>query len=80
MNLRLVLVLILVVVFVPRVEASYLDPGTGSMLLQGLIALVAGALATLAGHWRIAKRVVCRVLKRASTSGSASKSDDENSS
>ena len=30
---------------------AYLDPGTGSILLQGLIAAVAGGLVTLKLYW-----------------------------
>jgi len=30
---------------------AYLDPGTGSMLLQGLIAGIAGASVVLGGYW-----------------------------
>ena len=30
---------------------AYLDPGLGSILLQGLIAAVAGALATVGIYW-----------------------------
>ena len=31
--------------------AAYLDPGTGSILLQGILALIAGAAVTLKLHW-----------------------------
>jgi hypothetical protein len=30
---------------------AYLDPGTGSMLLQGLIAAVAGGALIMRAHW-----------------------------
>ena len=30
---------------------AYLDPGTGSMILQGLIGLVAGALVAIKIYW-----------------------------
>ena len=33
--------------FVPRPAEAYLDPGTGSMLLQGLIAVIGATLATV---------------------------------
>jgi hypothetical protein len=35
---------------------SYLDPGSGSLLLQGLVAGVAGAAVTAKVYWRRAKR------------------------
>jgi len=31
--------------------AAYLDPGTGSILLQGMLALIAGAAVTLRLYW-----------------------------
>ena len=36
---------------VPRDAQAYLDPGTGSMLLQGLIAGVAGGMAVIGLYW-----------------------------
>ena len=38
--------------FVPLPAFAYLDPGTGSMLLQGLIALIGGIVSTVALYWR----------------------------
>lgn len=35
----------------PRDAQAYLDPGTGSMLLQGLIAGVAGGMAVIGLYW-----------------------------
>ncbi len=35
---------------------AYLDPGSGSLLLQGLAAGVAGAAVTAKVYWRRAKR------------------------
>jgi len=31
--------------------AAYIDPGTGSLLLQGLIAAIAGSLAAIKIYW-----------------------------
>lgn len=36
---------------------AYLDPGTGSMLLQGLIAAIAGGLVALRLYWSKIKRL-----------------------
>jgi hypothetical protein len=36
----------------PLPAHAYLDPGTGSVLLQGLIAAFAGVAATAAFYWR----------------------------
>ncbi len=32
---------------------AYLDPATGSMLIQGLFAVIAAASATIAYYWRV---------------------------
>jgi hypothetical protein len=39
------------VIGIPQDAQAYLDPGTGSMLLQGLIAGVAGGLAVIGLYW-----------------------------
>jgi len=36
---------------VPASAFAYLDPGTGSMILQGIIAALAGAAVTLKLYW-----------------------------
>ena len=50
----------------PQTAAAYLDPGTGSMLLQGLIALIGGTLATVGIYWRAARDFLRRLLLRKS--------------
>ena len=39
------------VLFFSKNAYAYLDPGTGSMLLQGLIAAVAGGLVVMRAYW-----------------------------
>jgi hypothetical protein len=41
----------LLVLLVSRSAYAYLDPGTGSMLVQGLLAAIAVASATVAAFW-----------------------------
>jgi hypothetical protein len=48
----------------PQTALGYIDPGTGSMLLQGLIALAGGILATIGLYWRSIRRRVARLLGR----------------
>jgi uncharacterized membrane protein len=38
--------------FLPSLAYAYLDPATGSMILQGVIAALAGGVATVAFYWR----------------------------
>jgi len=50
--------------FVPRPAEAYLDPGTGSMLLQGLIAVIGATLATVGIYWRTTRDLFRRLLRR----------------
>jgi hypothetical protein len=45
---------------------AYLDPGTGSLLMQGLIAAVTGALIFLRSPWNFVKNYFLRVKRRLS--------------
>ena len=50
--LLMVTVLATMLVLVPSPAFAYLDPGTGSVLLQGLLATIAAVGATLGYYWR----------------------------
>ena len=52
---------------------AYLDPGTGSILLQGLLAVIAGAAVTLKLYWARVKDFFGRHKAEA---GAQSKSDE----
>jgi len=46
-----ILVCALIVIFVPASANAYIDPGTGSILIQGLIAAIAAIGVTLKLYW-----------------------------
>lgn len=46
---------------------AYLDPGTGSMLLQGLIAAIAASTLFLRGRWSAFKSLCARLFGRPSS-------------
>jgi hypothetical protein len=48
--LQLSIISLALLAHVPEAHA-YLDPGTGSLLLQGILALIAGAAVTLKLYW-----------------------------
>jgi hypothetical protein len=48
-----------------RAGFAYLDPGSGSYLLQLLIAGVLGALFLLRGYWGRVKNSILRLIRRA---------------
>ena len=46
-------VLVIVFLLVPAIAASaYVDPGTGSMVIQAVVAAVVGAGAVIGAFWR----------------------------
>ncbi len=46
------IVICLLVFLLPNIANAYLDPGTGSVIIQALIAAVLGAAFTLKMYWR----------------------------
>jgi len=50
-SLARVLPLALALSVVPGEAAAYIDPGTGSLILQGLIAAFAAAAVVIRGYW-----------------------------
>ena len=54
---------------------AYLDPGTGSMLLQGLVAAVAAVSVTIGLYWTRFKLFLNRVFGGKRTGGAGKASD-----
>ena len=49
---------------VPRPAFAYLDPGTGSMLIQLVVAGVLGAVFTVKTWWRYARDLIKGLISR----------------
>ncbi len=47
---------------------AYIDPGTGSLLLQGLLAAIVGALAGIKFYWNKISNAVARLFGRRQSS------------
>lgn len=47
---------------------AYIDPGTGSILLQGLLVAAAGALAWIRFYWKWISDIVLRLFGRRQSS------------
>jgi hypothetical protein len=58
---------ILVTLLIPDLAFGYLDPGTGSIILQVLVAGVLGAMFTIKNLFRRVKGAVSRVFRCGST-------------
>lgn len=61
---------------------AYLDPSTGSAILQGLLAGIAGALAALKLYWQRVKHFFCTIKRYFSSNSTKNKNknDDKSSS
>ena len=60
-----VLTLIFVYLFCSISNANaYLDPGTGSIILQAILGFIAAAAATVSIYWEKFKSIINKVLKR----------------
>ena len=55
---------------------AYVDPGTGTLLIQWAIGVAMASIAGLGIYWQRAKVFVRRTLKRASAEGEAGKGTD----
>ena len=45
---------------------AYLDPGTGSIILQAILAFIAAAFATISFYWTKFKSILKKIFKRES--------------
>ena len=43
---------------------AYLDPGTGSIILQAILGFIAAAAATVSIYWQKFKSIINKILKR----------------
>ena len=43
---------------------AYIDPGTGSIILQALMGLIAAAIATISFYWSKFKMIICKLFKK----------------
>ena len=46
------------------VSYAYLDPGTGSIILQAILGFIAASLATLSFYWNKVKTFLCKFFKK----------------
>lgn len=53
---RFIVAVLILAVCWPTPAAAYLDPGTGSLILQGIIGTVVGALVAVKLYWARIKR------------------------
>ncbi len=66
-------------IFYSASSHAYLDPGTGSIILQGVIAAVAGAVVTLRLYWYRIKSFFSKSPKKPEQNASADSVSEEES-
>ena len=62
-NKFLTIILIYLLCSVSKAHA-YLDPGTGSIILQAILGFIAAAAATFSIYWEKFKSIINKILKR----------------
>jgi len=62
-NIKLIFKLFLIIFFFFTNAHAYLDPGTGSFILQAIIAFFAAALAFMSGTWMKIKALFKKFFK-----------------
>lgn len=51
MNNKLIFFYIILVMITPSVAYAYLDPGTGSIILQAILGFIAAAITSISIYW-----------------------------
>jgi hypothetical protein len=68
---RALLLLVLSLLLLPSIAQAYLDPGTGSYVLQLLLGTVLGGLFALGVFWRRVVAFIKRLFERGSSDDSS---------
>ena len=67
MNLRAIILLFIYFFFVNTNAYAYLDPGTGSFILQVIIGFLAAVSASFIYYWNKVKNFFSKILKKNNT-------------
>jgi len=62
-SFSLLMVVILVCVFFVKNSYAYLDPGTGSYVIQVLIGILMGGIITIKFYWKSIRSVIKKLFK-----------------
>ncbi|MBW2493130.1 MAG: hypothetical protein JRE43_00120 [Deltaproteobacteria bacterium] len=58
-----------------EIRVAYLDPGTGSLIIQAVVAVLAGAAVAITSYWRKIKTFFGRNARNSEASETASRDD-----
>lgn len=61
---QILLLILIIVILIPKAAFAYLDPGTGSYVLQVVIALFIGAIYSVKIYWTKIKTFIKRTFSK----------------
>ncbi len=64
MNSKLISFLIITILMLPTKAFAYLDPGTGSIILQTILGFIAAAVASISIYWTKFKLFLKKIFKK----------------
>mgnify|MGYP001391211225 CR=1 FL=1 len=64
MSTKLISFFIIVVAMLPTKAFAYLDPGTGSIILQAILGFIAAAVASISIYWTKFKLFLKKIFKK----------------
>tara|TARA_B100001057_G_scaffold2756_1_gene2550 strand:- start:7956 stop:8171 length:216 start_codon:yes stop_codon:yes gene_type:complete len=64
MKLKTLYLTIIILTISTNRAFAYLDPGTGSIILQAILGFIAATLATLSFYWNKVKIFLSKILKK----------------
>ena len=73
---KLFIFTILSVLIFPNHTYAYLDPGTGSIILQAIIGFLAASVTAISIYWSKFKSLISRIFNKKEREKSKSKSND----
>ena len=57
-------ILVLYIILLPSNAYAYLDPGTGSIILQAILGFIAAAIASISVYWTKFKMLINKIFKK----------------
>tara|TARA_Y100001970_G_C13990920_1_gene728176 strand:- start:331 stop:558 length:228 start_codon:yes stop_codon:yes gene_type:complete len=75
MNKLFILIILSIIIF-PKYSYAYLDPGTGSIILQAIIGFIAAGITTISIYWSKFKSLISRIFNKKEIEKDKSNSDD----
>ncbi len=76
MNKVKILTYLSILIIVPSKAFAYLDPGTGSIILQAILGFIAASVATISIYWTKFKTIIHKIFNRKKNEKDIKRSDD----